>query len=117
MVNERKRRMAYDEVLAQRIRDVLEGTSDLVEKKMFGGVGFMIQGNMACGVNKEDLIVRVGPDGYEQALNQPHTRVFDMNGRPMKGWITVSAEGYEDQQKLTEWLNKGVDFARSLPAK
>jgi TfoX/Sxy family transcriptional regulator of competence genes len=117
LFDERKRRMAYDEALAQRIREVLEGSAGLIEKKMFGGVGFMIQGNMACGVNKEDLIVRVGPDGYEQALNQAHTRVFDMTGRPMKGWITVSAEGYEDQRELTEWVNKGVDFARSLPPK
>ena len=109
--------MAYDEVLAQRISLILEGTPGLVEKNMFGGVGYMIHGNMACGVNQEDLIVRVGPDGYDQALKQPHVSVFDMTGRPMKGWVTLSPEGYQDQAELKAWIQKGVDFAKSLPPK
>jgi TfoX/Sxy family transcriptional regulator of competence genes len=109
--------MAYDDVLAQRISKVLDGTPNLAEKKMFGGVGYLIQGNMACGVNKQDLIIRVGPEAYEEALKQPHVRVFDMTGRPMKGWINVSAEGYQNQKDLKAWIQKGVDFAKTLPPK
>jgi TfoX/Sxy family transcriptional regulator of competence genes len=109
--------MAYDDVLAQRISKILEGTHDLVEKKMFGGVGYLIQGNMACGVNKEDLIIRVGPEAYEQALKQPHVRVFDMTGRPMKGWITVSPNGYQNPKDLEAWIQRGMAFVKSLPPK
>ena len=109
--------MAYDEGLAHRIRDQVQASSDLEEKKMFGGVGYMLRGNMACGVNKEDLIVRVGPARYEEALAQPHTRVFDLTGRPMKGWIVVTSEGYESDDDLKNWVQQGVDFALSLPAK
>lgn len=109
--------MAYDEGLAQRIRDVLADLPGLVEKKMFGGVGFMVRGNMACGVNGADLIVRVGPERYENALAIPHTRPFDFTGRPMKGWVMVSPEGYEADSALESWVQQGVDFTRSLPAK
>lgn len=109
--------MAYDEGLAQRVREVLGDLPGLVEKKMFGGVGFMVQGNMACGVNKNDLIVRVGPEGYEEALSQPHAREFDLTGRAMTGWVTVAPEGYEDDETLKGWVQQGVDFALSLPAK
>lgn len=109
--------MACDEGLAQRIRDVLADLPGLVEKKMFGGVGFMVRGNMACGVNGADLIVRVGPERYENALAIPHTRPFDFTGRPMKGWVMVSPEGYEADSALESWVQQGVDFARSLPAK
>jgi TfoX/Sxy family transcriptional regulator of competence genes len=89
----------------------------LVEKKMFGGIGYMLQGNMACGVNQDTLIVRVGPDLYEEALSRPHTRVFDMTGRPMKGWVVVAPEGIEEDDDLDQWIQQGVDFALSLPAK
>jgi TfoX/Sxy family transcriptional regulator of competence genes len=109
--------MAYDEGLAQRVRESLGELPGLVEKKMFGGVGFMVRGNMACGVNKLDLIVRVGPDGYEEALAQPHTREFDLTGRPMKGWIVVVSEGYEADSDLQNWVQQGVDFALSIPPK
>ncbi|MGD9049397.1 MAG: TfoX/Sxy family protein [Anaerolineae bacterium] len=109
--------MAYDEGLAQRIRDSLQEAPGLVEKKMFGGIGYMLQGNMACGVNQDTLIVRVGPDRYEEALSRPHTRVFDMTGRPMKGWVVVAPEGIEEDDDLDQWIQQGVDFALSLPAK
>ena len=109
--------MAYDEGLAQRVREVLGDLPGLVEKKMFGGVGFMVRGNMACGVNKNDLIVRVGPEGYEEALSQPHAREFDLTGRAMTGWVAVAPEGYEDDEALKGWVQQGVDFALSLPAK
>ena len=109
--------MAYDESLAARARDVLVGHPGFVEKKMFGGVGFMLKGNMACGVNGSELIVRVGPADYEGALGKPHTRPFDMTGRPMKGWVMVAPGGLKSDADLEGWVQQGVDFALSLPAK
>ena len=109
--------MAYDENLAQRINSHLTGIPGLVEKKMFGGVGFMINGNMACGVHASDLILRVDPDRYEQLLSQPHVRVFDMTGRPMKGWVLVAPGGYSSEEELESWIQQGVTFALTLPPK
>ena len=109
--------MAYDEGLAERIREVLSDRLELVEKKMFGGVGYMLNGNMACGVSADDLIVRVGPERYEKALTKPHTKQFDMTGRPMKGWIVVTPPGYESDAELVGWVLEGVEFALSLPPK
>jgi TfoX/Sxy family transcriptional regulator of competence genes len=109
--------MAYDEGLAQRIREILDGQPGLVEKKMFGGVGFMLHGNMACGVYEDKLIVRVGLEGYEQALSKPHTTVFDITGRVMKNWVTVEAAGCESDDDLVEWVQQGVDFSLTLPPK
>ena len=109
--------MAYDEGLAQRVRDIMIDEPGLVEKKMFGGVGFMLDGNMACGVNKEDLIVRVGPENYGQAVIQPHTRPFDITGRPMKGWVMVSPAGVAADEDLQGWVQRGINFARTLPPK
>jgi TfoX/Sxy family transcriptional regulator of competence genes len=109
--------MAYDERLAQRVREVLGDLPGLVEKKMFGGVGYMVRGNMACGVNGDDLIVRVGPERYEETLAHPHTRPFDMTGRPMTGWVVVTTEGTESEAGLADWVEQGVSFALTLPAK
>jgi TfoX/Sxy family transcriptional regulator of competence genes len=109
--------MAYNEGSAQRVREEMSGLPGYVEKKMFGGVGFMLQGNMACGVNGADLIVRVGPELYESALAEPNTKLFDMTGRPMKGWVVVLAEGYEANAALKSWVQQGVDYALSLPPK
>ena len=109
--------MAYDEGLAHRVRDLLAERPGLIEKKMFGGIAFMLQGNMACGVNKEDLIVRVGPEQYEAALATPHARPFDITGRAMKGWVMVGPEGYEADDALEAWVRQGIDFALSLPPK
>lgn len=109
--------MPYDQVLAGRIRLQLTGLTGLEEKKMFGGVGFMLKGNMACGVHGDDLIVRVGADGYEAALTQPGARPFDMTGRPMAGWILVSPGGVRSASELERWVNLGVKFAQSLPPK
>ena len=109
--------MAYDEGLAQRVRETLSDLPGLVEKKMFGGVGYMVQGNMACGVNRDRLIVRVGPERYQEALAQPHAGPFDMTGRPMKGWVMVSAGGYESDDELNDWIQQGLDFALTLPPK
>ena len=84
---------------------------------MFGGIGFMLGGNMACGVNKESLIVRVGSENYEDALSMPHTSIFDFTGRPMTGCIMVTPEGYKTDEDLEKWLDLGVQFALSLPPK
>jgi TfoX/Sxy family transcriptional regulator of competence genes len=109
--------MAYDEGLAHRIREIVSDQPGLVEKKMFGGVGFMLHGNMACGVNRENLIVRVGPEKYAAALAKPNARVFDITGRPMTGWVTVEPDGYESDEDLKAWVQQGIDFALSLPPK
>ena len=109
--------MAYDEGLAQRIREAFEGQPGVVEKKMFGGIAFMVQGNMSVGVTGESLMVRVGPDDHDAALAQPHARPMDFTGRPMKGFITVDEAGIESDGDLQAWIDRGAAYARSLPAK
>ena len=109
--------MAYDEGLAQRARELLEEKPGFVEKKMFGGIGFLLRGNMACGIIREDLIVRVGSERYKASLKLPYTRKFDMTGKPMTGWIMVSSEGYERDEDLLKWIQQGVHYALSLPPK
>ena len=109
--------MAYDEALAERMRKVLAGEPGLTEKKMFGGVGFLIRGNMACGVHGDDLIVRVGPARYDEALAQPHARAFDMTGRPMVGWVEVAPAGFASAAELRRWIALGVEHVKTLPAK
>jgi TfoX/Sxy family transcriptional regulator of competence genes len=109
--------LAYDEFLAARIRAALSGKPGLKEKKMFGGVGFLLDGNMACGVHKDVLIVRTGPERYAEALAHPHTHPFDMTGKPMTGWVTVSSVGFASEEDLLFWLRQGVDFTLTLPPK
>ena len=110
--------MAYDAELAQRIRNLLaEYDEVLVEKKMFGGLAFMLQGNFACGLNKEDFVVRVGPGRYAEALEHPQARPMDFTGKPMRGWVYVNPAGYESDEYLAQWVQQGVDFALSLPPK
>lgn len=109
--------MAYDQGLAQRVRELLEELPGYQEKKMFGGICFLIFGNMACGIIKDDLIVRVGPTAYAEALRRPKTRPFDLTGRVMTGWVMVTPEGCEDDDELGDWVEKGASFARTLPAK
>lgn len=111
--------MGYDEGLEERVREALHEVkrAELVEKKMFGGVGFLVRGNMACGVHKDRLIVRVGPEKYGEALARPHARVFDITGRPMKGWVMVEPEGCETDQALRDWVQEGMEFGLTLPAK
>ena len=108
--------MAYNIQLAERIRTEVQGLP-VVEKKMFGGVGFLIHGNMACGVHKENMIVRVGPDQHEKLLKKKHTRVFDITGKPMKGWLIVEPDGCKTAKQLADWVKTGVDFALTLPPK
>ena len=109
--------MPYDELLSIRIRAVLGPLPNLEEKKMFGGIGFLVNGNMACGVHKDDLIVRVGPANYYESLSSPYTRPFDMTGRPMVGWVMVAPEGYTSESDLKAWVDQGLAFAQSLSAK
>jgi TfoX/Sxy family transcriptional regulator of competence genes len=109
--------MPYDEKLAERVRAKLKSTRGIVEKKMFGGVGFLVNGNLACGVNQQDLIVRLSDEDFETSLKQAHVRIFDMTGKPMKGWIRVSTTGTATDKALQGWVEKGIAFARSLPAK
>jgi TfoX/Sxy family transcriptional regulator of competence genes len=109
--------LAYDEDLAQRIRKELADEPRLVEKKMFGGIGFLLDGNMACGVHGDDLIVRVGPARNQDALAQRHARVFDMTGRPMVGWVEVDPAGVASAADLRRWVMLGVEHARTLPPK
>jgi TfoX/Sxy family transcriptional regulator of competence genes len=109
--------MAYDETLVQRVRSLLEGKKGFTEKKMFGGVCFLVRGNMACGILNDDLIVRVGPENYEDSLKLPNTREFDITGRSMKGWVMVSTEGHYTNESLSSWVERGIAFALTLPAK
>lgn len=109
--------MAYNEELADRMRRRLRTKKGLIEKNLFGGIGFLVNGNMACGVHKQDLIVRLGDAAFDQALKQPYVRIFNMTGRPMKGWIMVSGPGYASEAALKDWIDKALQHARSLPPK
>ena len=110
--------MAYDEGLAERIREQLAGEPDLTEKRMFGGLAFLLGGNMSVGVYRDELLVRVGREGSDEALAEPRTRLFDMSQRrPMHGWILVAPEAVEEDASLAAWVARGVGYARSLPAK
>lgn len=108
--------MAYNLKLAERIRDQLDGMP-YVEKKMFGGVGYLLHGNMACGVIKDDLIVRVDPQEQPALLKKPHVKLFDMTGRPMKGWLVVEPDGIKTAKQLGAWVKRGIEFAMTLPPK
>ncbi len=109
--------MAYDEDLARRVWEQMKGTPGFTEKKMFGGVCYLLNGNMAGGVHGDDLIVRLGVEQYDEALKKPFARPFDMTGRPMKGWVMVAGEGVRAEAELASWVQQGIAFARSLPAK
>jgi hypothetical protein len=109
--------MAFDEKLAHRVRTLLAHRSAVAEKKMFGGIAFLLSGNMCVGVHKSDLIVRLDPAATESALSKPHTRPFDLTGRPMKGWILVQPKGVASESALGTWVDAAVTYARSLPPK
>jgi TfoX/Sxy family transcriptional regulator of competence genes len=108
--------MAYNLKLAERIRSELNGVP-FVEKKMFSGAGFLLNGNMACGVNKDNLIVRVDPEKHSALLKKAHTKPFDLTGKPMKGWLVVEADGIKTDKQLSTWVKEGVEFALTLPPK
>ncbi len=108
--------MAYDEKLAARVRALLTDRTDVSERKMFGGLTFMVGGHMCCGVNGDELIVRLDPDCEEDALARPRARPMDFTGRPMRGFVTVRPEGLEGAQ-LNRWVREAVARAESLPPK
>ena len=108
--------MAYNEKLAERIRGQLTGIP-FIEKKMFGGVGFLIHSNMACGVHKDDMIVRVNPENHDKLLKKTGAKVFDITGKPMKGWLMVEPNGCKTAKQLSTWVKEGVEFALTLPPK
>ena len=109
--------MACDERLVERIRVVLRGVRGVGERRMFGGVCFTLNGNMSCGVVKDELMVRVGPDRYEDALKRRHARLMDFTGRPMKGYVFVSAPGIKTASGLRDWVGRGIGYVRTLPRK
>ena len=109
--------MAYDETLAQRVKDALSDQPGITERRMFGGLAFMLSRNMCCCVTQSSLMVRVGPDAYEDALAQPHTTPSDLTGRPMRGWVLVASEGVAADADLTEWVGRATAFTATLPAK
>jgi hypothetical protein len=109
--------MAYDHDLANRVRERLADQDAVTEKEMFGAIAFLLAGNMAVGVSRDELMVRVGKGEADAALEEPHTRPFDMTGRPMKAWVVVEPAGFETEAALNAWVSRGVAFARSLPAK
>ena len=109
--------MPYDEELAERVREVLDQRRGVIEMKMFGGIGFMLRGNMAVGVHGDDLIARVDPAEHETLLAKPNARLFDITGRPMAGWLLVAKSGLKTAKQLRTWVDRSADFAMSLPPK
>ena len=106
--------MAYDEGLAERLREMLAGNEDVVEKKMFGGLCFMISGHMCCGIVKDKLMARVGPDQYENCLKEKYVTEMNFTGKPMKGLVYVNSNGYESDEDLSKWLQRCCDFIETL---
>ncbi|HEX9855421.1 MAG TPA: TfoX/Sxy family protein [Acidimicrobiia bacterium] len=109
--------MAYNQGLADDIRAHLGAMKGLSEKEMFGGIAFLVNGNMAVGVSADDLMVRVGKEAHDEAVARPGARMFDLSARPMRGWIVVSPEGIASDADLASWIDQGVAFAENLPPK
>jgi TfoX/Sxy family transcriptional regulator of competence genes len=111
------RAVAYDEGVAERIRDVLADDPDVTERQMFGGIAFLCAGNMSVGIVGEDLMVRVGKEAFTDALARPFAREMDFTGRPSKGMVYVAPEGIAEDDDLRAWIARGTTYARSLPPK
>lgn len=109
--------MSYDENLAERIRKILSRRRGVAEKKMFGGLAFMLEGNMCCGVIDRDLVARVGPARYEDALSDPRARPMDFTGKPLGGYVYVGPAGCRSDDALKKWLEWSIEFVSTLPAK
>jgi TfoX/Sxy family transcriptional regulator of competence genes len=109
--------VAFSQSLAGRIRDALTCKKNTKEKKMFGGIGFLLNGNMLVGVWKDSLIVRLGPENGDEALRERHVRAFDITGKPMQGWVMVEPEGIEDDDQLKNWIERATAFVTTLPKK
>ena len=109
--------MSYDERTADRMRAVLARRRDVVERKMFGGLTFMVNGAMCCGVTAEAIVVRVGPSAYESALAEPHARPMTFKGRSLAGMVYVDPPGYRTARQLARWVQRGVEFVTAKPAR
>ena len=109
--------MAFDEGLVERIRAATRADPSISERKMFGGLCFMSGGNMCFGVLGDEIMVRVGPDAYPEALGLPHAREMDFTGRSMRGMVYVDPDGISEDESLEAWLRRGLDYAKSLPPK
>lgn len=109
--------MAFDEGLAERIRDVVKAETNISERKMFGGLCFMSSGNMCFGIVGRELMIRVGPRAYDEAMALPHAREMDFTGRSIRGMVYVNEDGVAEDDDLATWLQRGLDFAHSLPPK
>jgi TfoX/Sxy family transcriptional regulator of competence genes len=109
--------MAFDEALAGRVREMVGASAGVVEKRMFGGVAFLVHGNISVGVHGDELIVRLEPTETDQALREPGARIFDITGRPMQGWLLVASSALESKAALRKWVSKGIAYAQSLPPK
>jgi hypothetical protein len=109
--------MAFDERLADRVRTVLARRRGLTEKKMFGGIAFLACGHMFCGVSGEDLMVRVGPRAWGEALARRHARPMDFTGKPLTGYVYVAPAGTRTAALLKPWVDRGLAFVRTLPPK
>ena len=109
--------MPYSESLADRIRQALGRRRGLSEKKMFGGVGFLLDGNLCVGVWQTSLVARLGPEQAAWALEQPDVAEFDITGRPMRGWVLIGADGLETDEQLRVWIDRCIEFVSTLPAK
>ena len=109
--------MPYDPGLAERLADIVGGRSGMEEKKMFGGIGWMLNGNMCAGVYKDWLIIRVSEKSASAIFKEPHVKPMDITGKPMKGWAMVAAQGYESDTNLARFINMAIDFVNTLPAK
>jgi TfoX/Sxy family transcriptional regulator of competence genes len=111
--------MAYDEALADRVLEVLSSRAgaDITERHMFGGLAFMVRGHMCCGIVDRELMVRVGPDAYAEALAQPHARPMDFTRRPLTGFVYVSPDGLRSKRAIARWIDRALAYGRRLPAK
>ena len=109
--------MAFDETLAARVRDLLASQPRVSEKRMFGGLAFMVNGNMCMGVQREDLMVRVGPDAYARCLKLAHARDMDFTGKSLRGFVYVDKAGLKNRAALQKWVTRGLDFVATLPPK
>ena len=109
--------MPYDDGLAHRVREMMEARTDPDEKEMFGGLGFMVAGNLCVGVIEDSLVARVGPDAYDDAIAAPHARPFDFTGREMRGWVFVDPSGLADDDALESWIERSLAFVETLHSK
>jgi TfoX/Sxy family transcriptional regulator of competence genes len=109
--------MAFDDILADRIRQNMDHRTGATEKTMFGGIGFLLHGNMCVGVWKDSMIARLGPEQAAEALKTPHVGEFDITGKPMKGWVLIGPKAVANQKQLDEWIELAVKFVKTLPVK